>query len=318
MQLLQADYTTLVIEAYNRKQKGNDRSLLLSNLTRANIRQECINIYNERMKNGEKEEAKTLQAFFGVPPAGRNFGYLIERFELDNFRPLENMIKGGVKNPAMVNVELLAWLVDFRLRPFIPDKQVILNSDELAVLGKRNDPYGTQAPKTGQTKTSSKGETGDEPSNTGNSESPSQMGTIMSRLKKAVPVFLIVAALIGAIFFIQQWESSKRTVFGNTNTGCMYWAGDHYEKMLCNEKEKGRFKLPMDEEKMKNFRKILEEDTITEKSIGKVYYIRIGGKIEYYTAGGNHPVDVTKSLRPLSEYMFNKHLNKQEIAKKDQ
>ncbi|MEI9956932.1 MAG: hypothetical protein WDM90_11665 [Ferruginibacter sp.] len=38
--------------------------------TTANIRQECFNVYNERIKRGE-EEQNTLRAFFGVPPVGK-------------------------------------------------------------------------------------------------------------------------------------------------------------------------------------------------------------------------------------------------------
>jgi hypothetical protein len=99
--------------------------------------------------------------------------------------------------------------------------------------------------------------------------------------------------------------------FGNTNTSCMYWAEDHYAEMPCNEERKDRLKLPMDLEKMKGFKKIIQEDTITERSIGKLYYSKIDNKIEYYTKGGNHPIYVTRTLKVLSRYIYDKYLRKQ-------
>ena len=97
----------------------------------------------------------------------------------------------------------------------------------------------------------------------------------------------------------------------------MYWKDDHYEEISCNDERKDLFKLPMDPEKMKNFKMIMRKDTITERSIGKVYYIRIDKRIEYYTTSGNHPVDVTRALKPLTSYMFEKHLLKPENINKD-
>jgi hypothetical protein len=90
----------------------------------------------------------------------------------------------------------------------------------------------------------------------------------------------------------------------------MYWADSCYKTIDCNDSRKGILKLPMDQEKMKNFRKIMWIDTITERSIGKVYYIRIHGGIEFYTSGGNHPIEVTHNLQKLTPYMFKQHLKK--------
>ncbi|MEJ0104203.1 MAG: hypothetical protein WDO19_17275 [Bacteroidota bacterium] len=319
MQLSHPDYIILVIEAYKKRLKDNELSPLLATLTRANIRQECLNVYTERIKKGEKEETNTLRAFFGVPPAGKNFGYLIEKCNLDKFRPLESLIKKRINNPGMANIELLAWLIDFRLRPYVFGMDVILNDEELAILGKRiDDPDNNKESKSKDTKSSLKNETekNELPNRKDFNLPPLAVSIKKNKLRMASVIFLIAAICLGSMYIIWQLEGPKQMVLGNVNTGCMYWAGDHYEEMPCNEERKDRLKLPMDLEKMKGFKRIMREDTITEKSIGKVYYIRINGTREYYTAGGNHPVDVTRTLHQLTTYIFDKYLNKREIPKK--
>lgn len=310
MELLYTDYIKLVIAAYKKKQKGSELSPLLPTFTRASIRQECLNVYTERLKKGEREETNTLKAFFGTPQAGKDFSSLIERSDLDKFRPLENLMRNKIKNPVLANVELLAWLIDFRHRPYATGMDVLLNEAEAAVLNNViNNPDNLPGSK--KREEEPKDKKGD------SSLENEKANHEKSKLKPAIAILLITITFLGGIYIIWQRERSGPLTLGNVNTGCMYWAGDSYAEMPCNEERSGRLKLPMDPEKMKNFKRITREDTITEKSIGRIYYIRIDGRIEYYTTGGNHPVDVTRTLKVLSSYMFFKHLGKQEIAKKE-
>jgi hypothetical protein len=115
------------------------------------------------------------------------------------------------------------------------------------------------------------------------------------------------------VYILWQWQKHKQDSTENAHTGCMYWADSCYKEIACNTELKDRVKLPLDLEKMKSFKRIMREDTITEKSIGKIYYIKTRGIIEYYTEGGNHPIDVTRSLRKLSAYMFNQYLGKDRL-----
>jgi hypothetical protein len=56
----------------------------------------------------------------------------------------------------------------------------------------------------------------------------------------------------------------------------------------------------MDPEKMKNFKRIiLGRYNYREIDWERLLY-QIDGRIEYYTSGGNHPVEVTRPLKPLS------------------
>lgn len=343
MRFLFIDYTDLVLKEYEEKRDSNQLSQRLMHPTTANIRQECLYVYTERTKNGEKEETDTLRAFFGIPPTGKDFSHNIERCNPDKFRPLQNLIKREIKNPALVNVELLAWLIGVTPRPFSHAQKLFEN---------KNEPISTDNAKT-ETDEKQPGldpakQNLEEPDkvlqatnaisttaylqNEGMSESddpaPGNQGIITSirkrlagiatnrKVKIAATIILIIVVLGGGIYFGRQREGAKQTAYGTLNTGCMYWAVDHYEKAPCNEEQKDRLLLPLNEEKIKGFRRIMQEDTITEKSIGKVHYIKRNKTIEYYTTGGNHPIEVTRSLRPLSAYMFDKYLRKQEVANK--
>ncbi|HEX2628569.1 MAG TPA: hypothetical protein VHM26_06155 [Chitinophagaceae bacterium] len=320
MRLSHPDYITLVVEAYKKKQSENNLSPLLANLTRANIRQECLNVYNERIGQAEKEETDTLRAFFGVPQAGKDFSDLIEDFDLDKLRPLENLMRKKIKNPAMPNVELLAWLIDFKPRPYFYGMEIILSTDQSAIIndGIKDDAYSNEEEK-GEDKNENPGDDNENSELPGKGKFRFRLKALNNKLSKAAAILLIGTISFGGIYFIGQQQGIKQKKFGNANAAsCMYWAGDHYEEIACNDKRTDRFKLPLDAEKMKNFKKINREDTITARSIGKVHYIKIYSGIEFYTTGGTHPIENTKNLHPLSPYMFDKYLSKQEIAKGNQ
>jgi hypothetical protein len=327
MRLEHPDYITLVTEAYNRKRANNELSPLLAQSTPANIRRECLHVYRERYN---KKDEQILRAFFGPAEPGRQFLQSIQELATDRFRPLDNYLKGDTEKTDDRNLELLAWLIDFRHRPFVYGMEVILNDDELYTIGRLEKDADKKQVKPGVEKDSlqdeekmsaidlrnpAEKETKKVTSN--NEETEKLLQTVLSndqdkRRTRLIVFFLIVAVCLGVTYAIWRQERNNQFVPGNANTGCMYWAGEHYEAMPCNEEQKGRLKLPMDPVKMKNFKRIIAEDTITEKSIGNVYYIRIDGRIEYYTTGGNHPVDVTRPLKPLSAYMFEKYLRKRE------
>lgn len=321
MPLLFIDYTKLVLKAYEEKSETNMLPQLLVHPTTANIKQECLNVYNERLNKGEEEE-NTLRAFFGVPPSGRNFGYVIERLNPDKFRPLQSIIKGEVKHPAQVNVELLAWLIDFIPRPLGQAQRALGTSSGIINPSEANTKKGLEQ---NQKKldlenvedkildSSNKSQTNLKKDNKpitpeisfNASETPN--ANIKNNTLKIIAVTgLILTILFGAMYSFQQYQGAGQTAYGNTNSGCMYWAYDHYEQVPCNEDRKGRLFLPLEKEKIKSFRMITRKDTITEWSIEKIYYIKDNNKIKYYTEPGNFPEDISRTLKKLSPYIFAK------------
>lgn len=321
MPLLFKDYTDLVLKEYEEKRNANLLSRLLMQPTTANIRQDCLNVYNDRMNKGQKMEENILTAFFGVPPAGKNFGYVIARYPPDKFRPFQKFIKGEIKNPSLATVELLAWLIDFNPRPLayaqkmfgltmdannpggaITDNnegkvelnQVEINSEEKHLVEKiksTENPPQDQEDKRSVKAQEYAGKVAD-------------TTTQKRKLKIVVITSLVFATLLGGGYM-----AGKIYTNTNTNTGCMYWAGDHYERVSCNEKGKGLL-VPLNQEKIKSFRRITRKDTITEWSVGKLYYIKNNNDIECYTEGGNYPLNITRSLKVITQYIFDKYLRK--------
>jgi hypothetical protein len=88
----------------------------------------------------------------------------------------------------------------------------------------------------------------------------------------------------------------------------MYWTGDHYQSVLCSQKIDKTPVYALDTAKVAQMKMIKRPDTISRKAIGHVYYVKINGKVEFYTAEGYHPVYTSKRLRPLSLYMYTKYV----------
>jgi|GEM_PF-345077 len=336
MRLDSSDYTKLVIAAYNKKRANNELPLLLAKPTPANIRRECVNVYRERY---ERRDEAALRGFFGTVAHERKFLEHIQKFEADKFRPLDSFLKDPDKNLTDKYLELLAWLIDFPHRPHVFDKDVLLSDEEWQIIGKPTHSTADQQADTQPVENDLKKPaeefvtTVDEPVSPLRTEPDKALSANKQqqeifqqtdllnkgekyKTKKIFLVLLILAISLGGLYIL--WEEKRDAPFalGNSASGCMYWAADHYEKAPCNEEQKDRLLLPLNEEKVKHFRRIMQEDTITEKSVGKIYYIKRNKTIEYYTTGGNHPVELTRSLRPLSLYMFDKYLRKQEVANK--
>jgi hypothetical protein len=332
MRLNHPDYIKLVVGAYNKKKANNDLSLLLAQSTPAKIRQACLHVYKEQYDKKEQQvlrkDEQVLRDFFGPAEPGRGFLQLIREFETDRFRPLDNYLKGNTEKTDDTNLELLAWLINFQHRPYSFDKNFQLNEEELSLV--KNSGGSEIMPKLGGEEMQREKEElnnlfkyeSNEASDKNTEKTPALLNNIPKNnkakeiAKRAGMISLILIICTGGIYTIWQ-QQDKRIIMGNTNAGCMYWANDRYEKVPGNEGSKGRLILPLNEEKMKNFKKIEREDTITEWSIGKIYYIKDSNTIKCYTEGGSYPEDVTRNLKPLSRYIFDKYLRKKEVSIKD-
>lgn len=299
MQLLFIDYTDLVIKDYEEKRKANILSRLLMHPTTANIRQECLNVYHESVNKGKIEE-DILRSFFGVPPAGKSFDYIIERHSADKFRPLRSFMKRKIKNPSLVNVEMLAWLIDFNPRPLAYAQKILGYENEI--------PSGNSDSKPGEELNEVNTERSYQAAENGNDlfKKKSKASTNINKTKIIAAIGLLLSLLFAGMYGLQQYRKDGQTAFGNKISGCMYWSYDHYEQVPCNEERKGRLFLPLEKEKINSFRMITRKDTITEWSVGRIYYIKDNNKIKYYTEPGNFPEDIKRTLKKLSSYIFSK------------
>lgn len=299
------DYIRAVVKEYYRKVDSNTISLNLTPLTPANVKKECKAVCKERFRRADE---RMLNAFFGYAENEKGYLQAIERHDIDKFRPLINFVEGRSKDTDPKNVELLAWLIDFKDRPFD------LNGKYSGL----NQSTGLDEPQVDI----------DEGSNLKNDLEPSpRTATVVqsmsglgktpivipeksrSKKKKGLATGLIVTLLAGTVGYL----SLKTTISGNktsNNDSCMYWKDDHYERISCGQKVRYSKVVALDTDLLNNFRKISVPETITYNSIGKVWYIKIKGETEFYTSMGYHPVFMQLQLKPITKYIIDNYIRK--------
>lgn len=77
----------------------------------------------------QSKDLRTLTAFFKVENEQGAMLRAIHRCDRDRFKPLVNFLKGITSNTDDLNIELLAWLIDFPNRPFKTEEYVNASSE---------------------------------------------------------------------------------------------------------------------------------------------------------------------------------------------
>ena len=315
MRLTHPDYGKLVFRTYQLLRSTPEFSPALKQPTPASIRKECLTVYKERP---EKKDEAILRSFFGPTPENKSFLTAIENFPTDGFKAFSKYLKGIAVKTDNKNVELLAWLIGFPHRPYRYGMEVILSEEEKAILNS-NEGFSENSEKDHKEEEDDKTEEIKGKTHANEQEAvtiptndipvlalPISLGNNIWSGKKPLTInrqwLIFVVPLVFAILSLGFY------LLYDKGDECMYWTGDHYEKIDCDADINGKDLL--NEERRKNFRKITNPDTITAWSIGKLYYLKTNNVIEYFTAGGKHPVYVTRNVKVLSQYMFDRHLLK--------
>ncbi|HVU57190.1 MAG TPA: hypothetical protein VHD83_19145 [Puia sp.] len=301
VEMLFADYQSYVLEDYEKKKAAGDLSHRILHLTPSKLKDECEAVCRQRY---ERKDDKTLEEFFGGPGGDKDTWLrAIHRCETDKFKPLVNFLRGNTGKTEEKNIELLAWLIDFRPRPCEAAKKYFANGVDVT---------GTGPEELARNDREKEGDAGlaGEPGLEEGEEVPTQMV-----FGKPAPNFGVRRIIIAAVIMLalgigiyRVWFKSPTIVYTGPQ-GCMYWTGDHYEQVSCNQKVIGAMVIALDSERLNNFKKITLPDTITESSIGKIWCVKVNGNYEYYTSDGFHPIDQRLRLRRLSEFIFRNHIH---------
>ncbi|GAB1462171.1 hypothetical protein [Pedobacter sp.] len=91
---------------------------------------------------------------------------------------------------------------------------------------------------------------------------------------------------------------------------CMQWNGQQYVAVHCGNEGKVGEIIALKTNKIEEFHRILKPDTITYNSIGKVWYMKMNKKLEFYTDSGSLPADRRKELKPITKYIIDKYILK--------
>lgn len=300
------DYITLVLQDYEQKRENNTVPKALLHLKPAGIRDLCLALYIHKNYNPKKDEI-TLIHFFGQHDDKAAMARAIKNFELAKFKPLINYLKKETEETNEKNIELLAWLLGFEPRPYEFGKKYEVGakttSGNTEVVITDVNPGLTGKPNAGTTVGS------------GISDPQIPTPTLSTKRKgvgiKSVGIGILLLSVILYAIYINNNRNDKSNVMGSTLKGpeaCMYWTGDHYEQVSCNEKINNTLIIALDSFKLLHFKKITQPDTITQKHVGSVWYIKTEGDIEFYTAEGAYPADMKKRLKPATAYIIDKYI----------
>ncbi len=286
------DYKNLVFQDYQKKKLANAISLNLINPTSAGLKAECKAVCELRY---DKKDEKSLKGFLGQYDDKAGCLKAIAKCETDKFKPLVNFLKGKTFDPDKKYIELLAWLIDFDLRPYEFGKKYDTNKYEDII----EQEAETHMPTSGV-----EHKTINEPLQTTAPEAPD---TRKVNFKKTGLWAIVISLLIGGnVYWLFHYKNSSAHLTGQEK--CMYWADDHYEQISCNQKIQNKIIIAFDSVKLNNFKKITRPDTITLKAKGHVWYTKIKGEIEFYTSDGFHPVDLQLRLKPITDYIIKKYI----------
>lgn len=294
------DYQSLVVRDYEEKKSSNTISPRLIIATPAELRNECIAVCQTRFA---PKDQRILRNFFGdIGSDVETCTRVIRRCDPGKFKPLQKYLKKESQETHFRNIDLLAWLIDFEPRPFeYGRKYDDLLDDKVRTEKKEGKPANNPNPES-----QPQADRGVKPI-TGFAAASTNTGTKGSKgiFRRPVIAILTLLGISLAGYFI--W-SNKKSTFSAGKEMCMYWTGDHYEPVSCSQKMDNTLVIALDSQKLRQFKRITRPDTITLKSIGKVWYVKINGEIEYYTADGFHPVDIRLRLKPITDYMINKYI----------
>lgn len=302
-----SDYQQLVMRMYERKKANNTLPHGLKHLTPAKLKDECV---KRCTKDVSRRDEKVIRDFCGDLNESRNCHIIIQRCDTDRFRPLVNYLKGKSDRTEEKNIELLAWLIDFRDRPWELGKEIsgdddtdvdlVLNNDDLAAGDTETVPVSP--PNTPVGKEVKQGEGPVVPVISKEREERIKGPELRRKPTKTLAAAIMLSLVLGT--GSMWWWKSKTPDSGD----CMYWLEDHYEPIACDQKIPNTMIIALDAMRLKNFRKITRPDTLTYHDIGKVWYSKINGNIEYFTSGGAHPVVFGRELKPVTPYIIDKHI----------
>lgn len=286
-----ADYIALVLADCQQKRSAGKLPLELIEPSPARLRDLSLSVYNERP---ERKDERALEKFFGKAADPQSRLKSIERCEIDKLRPLVNYLKDPTIKTDPKNIELLAWLIDYRGRPHdrIPISGPVPRS---AIPPGIDSPPGASPPPGAE---ASPGEV-----------LPIPVTVTTNRRNGRLVIIVTVTIALASILLYRLLPQPART-FPPVPPGtqaCMFWSDDHYQPIPCNEKLGDTVVIALDSERLQ-LRKITRPDTITEAAIGHVWYVRYRGNYEFYTGGGYHPLDPNLRLRPITHYIIGRHV----------
>ncbi|QRY57293.1 hypothetical protein [Sphingobacterium siyangense] len=302
-------YNREVLRAFQEK-KDQEKLTHLQRASRADLMKECL----RRLEKGELDsDLPDLTTIFESDGTLENLKTAIKKAGSDRFRPVQDFIQQRTSKPTDNIIILLAIFIDFEPRPFEYWRNIHRT--------KNNEEKGEN--------TSDKEETGSvieehltkESIIIPNSEGPNMLPHPPINLQKKeqstingfvnIPrpkmnnknILIGVISLLIVIFSIV----SYLWIFPDD---CMCWNGVNYVKVDCQDKTQRYQVIGLNRDKLNNFKKIENLDTIKLEDIDHIWYSKIDNEYEFFTEPGRHPASPSRSLKATTKYIWETQIKK--------
>jgi hypothetical protein len=276
--MTEREYKELVLADFDQKLADEQLPIELISPTRKSLKALSVDVCAQRF---DPKDESMLRSFFGPKEDAAAYMKAIQKTSADHFKTLHNFLNNRNINTAFDNIRLLAWLIDFKPRPYSPNLPV----PEPPVVKIRLSGKRPTDPNVGDIKTSP----GVEPTR-GN--------------RKRIVIYVALVILITLAGYLvydhqKQWPSGYE--------GCMVWTDDKYQPIDCTQKRGNLPIFKLDTQKVTDFKRV-STDTLSPRALGHVWYAKFSGQIEFYSDSGQHPVDTNKRLLPLTSHILNKYV----------
>lgn len=286
------EYKKLVLEDFDQKILAQQLPAELISLTPGGLKSESVKICEDRF---DSKDGIILDSFFGKKENAFAYRQAIQNSNGGVFKPLINLLKKRSIKTSLKNVNLLAWLIDFRPRPYHPNLIITNINEDQTNINQDKQPDSSLSPTA-----------------TNAAEFEADPVLPASLLKKPLAqnkklmiagVLLIIVVLTS--YLVINYQTSPEIT---GHEGCMFWHSDHYQPIDCSRKFLHSQLYPIDHKLVDGFKRITLPDTLTMRSLGKIWYAKFRGRVEFYTQGGAHPVDTNKRLLPVSDHILKKYV----------
>jgi hypothetical protein len=124
-----------------------------------------------------------------------------------------------------------------------------------------------------------------------------------------VGIFILGSFLIGNYYCSSGNRNEPLSFFNiaDIEKNCMYWDKNEYKPTDCKDGNPSLVVVPKDTIQIKYFKRITRKDTLTvENALGKTWYSKVNGKVEFFTMDGIDPEN-KKELKRSTAYIIRKY-----------
>lgn len=288
------DYRNAIKAKYETEKSGDFHGFL-ENPSPAQLREFCLLKFDNGLN---RIDEAIFRIYFKINETD-NLREAIYNYHIPKFKSAQSFLIEENKKTNILNLNLIAVLVDFNPRPFNKFSKDGFREDTKDLITK-NDNVISGNKEIGTTK------------NPTSLFVENPIGVLIDKpkisLKKKIAIGICIIVIIFSVGY-----TSKQFILPKKE--CMQWQKDQYVAIDCqseiNNLYTGGVVVPFDESTVK-LRRITVCDTTTffegDKPI--IWYCKVNGVPEFFNGPGLHPI-TGKGIRPITKYIINKYVNRE-------